>query len=411
MNSNISNTENQAWLKRLGNNIYKNYIYTFMSNFNVTSGVWMLYLAYRGLSLFEIGIMEAIFHLTSFTMEVPTGVVADLLGRKMSRIMGRFMAVIATLLMIYAGGPLGFAISFVFSALSYNLESGAGDALIYDSMKEIGSDKTYMKVKGRGEALFQIANAMALPIGGYLATTNYQSVYKLAFVVGIVTLIHSFSFVEPNVGKVEKKDNHLTTFKHQLKDSISIVKNSKDLGFLIIMAESYGVFATTTFFYIQNFLKEGGKSEFRIGLVLAIGSVLAAIMATAAHRIEKRFGFKITLTVLLMAGSSSLWLMATGALAEIGIVLLSIFEVIEFVVMSDYINKLIPSERRATILSMESMVFSLFMIIIFPIVGLVGDLWGLQMSFILIAGLSTIVSGLMVRRIHMNKGVKPSEEE
>lgn len=402
MQTNRSNIEKKNWNKKLSHNIFKHYLFTYLSSFNVTSGVWMLYLAYRGLSLFEIGIMEAIFHLTSFAMEVPTGIVADLLGRKTSRILGRTMAIIATVLMIFSGGVVGFAVSFIFSALSYNLESGAGDALLYDSMKEIDREKEYMKVKGKGEAFFQIANAMALPIGGYLATLDYASVYKLALVIGIVTFLQSLTFIEPTVGKVEKKENHLATFVHQLKDSISIIRKDKQLAFLILMAESYGVFATTTFFYIQNFLKMNGRSELRIGIVLAIGAVLAASFATGAHKIEKRFGFKSTLTFLLLAGSASFWIMATGAFAEVGIVLLSIFEVIEFVVMSDYINKLIPSERRATILSMESMVFSLFMIVIFPLVGLIGDLYGLQTSFIMIATLSTIVSVTMVIRIRVN---------
>ena len=102
---------------QLKGNIKKNYLYTSLQNFNLTSGVWMLYLAFKGLSLFEIGIMEAIFHITSFTMEVPTGIVADLLGRRTSRILGRLMAVISTIMMILSTGPLGFAVSFIFSAL------------------------------------------------------------------------------------------------------------------------------------------------------------------------------------------------------------------------------------------------------------------------------------------------------
>ena len=263
-----SNKENNKLKQKLNHNIYKNYIFAYLLNFNVTNGVWMLYLAYRGLSLFEIGLMEAVFHLTSFTMEVPTGIVADLLGRKTSRVLGRAMAIIATIMMIFSDGVIGFASSFILSALSYNLESGAGDALIYDSMKETDREGEYMKVKGRGEAVYQIANAMALPIGGYLATIDYAYVYKVALVVGIVTLIQTFSFVEPTIGKVEKKENHWATFIHQLKDSVSIVRSDKKLGFLIIMSNSYGAFATTTFFYIQNFMKINGRSEFRIGIYL-----------------------------------------------------------------------------------------------------------------------------------------------
>ncbi len=165
------------------------------------------------------------------------------------------------------------------------------------------------------------------------------------------------------------------------------------------MAESFGVFVTTTFYYIQNFMKMGGRSELRIGLVLAVASVLSAVAASQAHRIERRFGFKKTLTMLLTAGVFFLWVMVTGTYSGIGMIGLSMAEAIEFVIMSDYINKLIPSERRATVLSMQSMVFSFFMIILFPIVGLVGDKFGLQTSFAMIALLSTVISLMMVIRV------------
>lgn len=395
----LQNKRNEPTNNQLKNNVWKNYIYTLLANVNLTSGVWMLYLAYRGLSLFEIGIMEAIFHMTSFTMEIPTGMVADLFGRKTSRILGRLVAIVSTIMMIYSQGPFGFAISFIFSALSYNLESGAGEALIFDSMKEIGEDVGYMKVRGRIEVIFQLASALALPIGGYLATLDYGLVYKGALVIGVVTLLQSLTFIEPSVGKVEKKGNAWATFTHQFKDSFNIIRKSKQLAFLIIMAESFGVFVTTTFFYIQNYMKMGGASEFRIGTILAVGSLMSALTASQAHKIEKRYGYRKTLVLLLSLGVCFLWVMTIPSLKEIGFIGLSMVEAVEYVIMSDYINRLIPSERRATVLSMQSMVFSFFMILLFPVVGLVGDQFSLQNAFLMIAGISTIISAIMIQKV------------
>src|SRR6056297_4316600 len=97
----------------LRKNVYKNYIFTFINNFNVTSGIWMLFLASRGLSLFQIGIMESIFHITSFIMEIPTGMVADLYGRKTSRLLGRVATIISFLIMLFSHTTIFFAISFI----------------------------------------------------------------------------------------------------------------------------------------------------------------------------------------------------------------------------------------------------------------------------------------------------------
>ncbi|MDF2593450.1 MAG: major facilitator superfamily 1, partial [Clostridia bacterium] len=83
--------EKNIQLKR---NINKNYLYTLIQNIDFTRGIWMLYLAGKGMSLTQLGLLETIFHVTSFTMEVPTGAVADIFGRRISRIVGRVASIV-----------------------------------------------------------------------------------------------------------------------------------------------------------------------------------------------------------------------------------------------------------------------------------------------------------------------------
>ncbi|HOE57699.1 MAG TPA: MFS transporter, partial [Bacillota bacterium] len=146
---------------QLRNNINKNYIYTILSNIDLTRGIWMIYLAGKGMSLTQLGLLETVFHITSFLMEVPTGAVADIFGRRISRIAGRAMSLLSTAILLAANDFMWFAISFVFTALSYNLESGAGDALIYDSLKEIGEEDKYMKISGNKEVFYQTAGVIS----------------------------------------------------------------------------------------------------------------------------------------------------------------------------------------------------------------------------------------------------------
>ncbi|MBZ9633871.1 MFS transporter [Clostridium sp. FP1] len=154
---------------KLRKNVFKNYIFTFINRFDLTRGIWMIYLASKGLSLTEVGLVEAIFHITSFLMEIPTGAVADIWGRKASRICGRISTLIAAIILIYSNSFWGFVIGFIVSALSYNLESGAGEALLYDSLKEIGEEKKYMKVLGKNEIIMQMAHTWGLLVGGFLS--------------------------------------------------------------------------------------------------------------------------------------------------------------------------------------------------------------------------------------------------
>jgi MFS family permease len=361
----------------------------------VTSGIWMLFLASRGLSLFEIGIMESIFHITSFTMEIPTGMIADLYGRKFSRLLGRLATILAFLIMLFSHSTPLFALSFIIQALGYNLESGAGEALIYDSMKEIGEEDNYIKVKGKTEVFFQIASVFSLLLGGYLGTLDYRYVYITAIAFSTVAFLEALTFKEPTIGKVKHLDSPLSTFKNQLKESFTALKMDKRIVFLIISAEIFATFVTTEFFYIQNLLKSQGQSEFQIGLLLSASSLAAAVVAVNTYKLELKFKFKKLLIMLSTAGIAAFWGMTTPFIVP-SFILITMVESIMFIVMGNYINKLIKSEQRATLLSLQSMAFSLFMIVIFPIVGKLGDYFGLNFSFIFVASASTVALSAVI---------------
>lgn len=68
--------------KKLERNIKIDYVSRFLANFDFSGAIWVLYLAYKGMNLWQIGILEGIFHVVSFLSEVPSGAAADLWGRK-----------------------------------------------------------------------------------------------------------------------------------------------------------------------------------------------------------------------------------------------------------------------------------------------------------------------------------------
>lgn len=384
-------------IMNLRKNVKRNYLFVVLSRFDLTQGIWMLYLAYRGLSLFEIGIMETIYHISSFLMEIPTGMIADVYGRKTSRILGRMMSVVSILIMILGQNVVAFAISFFFSALSNNLESGAGDALIYDSLKEIKEEDDYLKISGRNELFYQVTSTVALLLGGYIATISYDGVYLVALVAIVISVVQAFSFEEPTIGKVEQLENPFKTFVNQLVESFKAMLNNKAIIKMIAVAELFATFFTTIFFYIQNYFKLNGKTEFEIGIILALGAVAAALMATQAHTLEKRFKLKNVLTGVAIIGMVGLWGITIKGLEPYAYILLSGAEGVLFVTVSDFVNKRIPSERRATILSVQSMVFSVYMIILFPIVGYIGDQFGLDRAFFIIAIISTLALAALIK--------------
>lgn len=370
--------ENNIKLKR---NVFKNYIFTLISSLDFTRGIWMIYLASKGMSLTQLGLLETIFHITSFAMEVPTGAIADIFGRKVSRIAGRFFSLISVILLLVAKDFLWFAISFVFTALSYNLESGAGDALVYDSLKEVGEEDRYMKISGNKELFYQTAGIISFFIGGYLAVKSYNIAFALTIIIGIITIVQSFTFKEPNVGKRSPSEEKENIFMKQLRDSAKVVVKSPRIIFLIVFLEVIMVFCTCIFFYLQNYLKGNGYNEAAIGTIYALSSLAAALSAPMVHKIEKRIKEQGILIIIPIITIACIWGIALSQYHYIFFIILMVTESVIFVASSDYINKMIPSENRATILSFSSMVFSFFMITLFPLIGLIGDKYSLITSF------------------------------
>jgi len=380
--------ENNIQLKR---NVNKNYLYILLQNIDFTRGIWMLYLASKGMSLTQLGLLETIFHLTSFTMEVPTGAIADIFGRRVSRIMGRMTNLISVIILLLSNNFWMFAVSFIFTALSYNLESGAGDALVYDSLKEIGEEERFMKVNGNKELFYQVASTISFLIGGILATKSYSVAFTLTIAFGIITITQSFTFKEPSIGMVRRDEVKENVFIKQIKDSIKVIMKNPRIGTLIIFTDSIMVFCTSIFFYMQNYLKADGYNEAAIGVIYAISSLAAAITSTQVQRIERKVKEQGILLLIPIITIACIFGIGFSKYHYIFFIIMMLTESVIFVATSDYINKMIPSENRATILSFESMVFSFFMITLFPVIGLVGDKYSLSFAFVCLGIVGSII--------------------
>ncbi|MDC7233818.1 MAG: MFS transporter [Spirochaetales bacterium] len=382
---------------RIGRNIGLDYSFTFLSNLNLLHALWMIWLSLRGFSLLELGLLEGIFHATSFLMEVPTGAVADLWGRRNSRVLGRLFFLLSIFFLWQADSFLFQAVGFALTAIGYNLESGAGDALVYDSLAHLQRDHEYMGIKGKKELIYQCASVTAFLTGGYIATRNYNYVFSIVAVVAVLSLINALFMVEPPIkktaapveGSLIKKI--LGSLIQQTRDSLLVIKKEPRIAFLIVYTEAVFVFVTTQYFYLQTWWKFAGYTEWYMGVVFACQGLLAGLSAVLAPKLDKRFGEEKLLAAVPVLLLISLWGTAVFSVKGVFFILIGAFEGILMVTVSDYINKLIPSEFRATILSYQSMVFSLLMILLFPVIGWIGDLYSLDVSLYIIAGTGSAV--------------------
>lgn len=375
-------------------NIGKNYIFTLFFNLNLTRGIWMIYLARRGFTLLELGIFEGVFHITSFLMEVPTGVVADLWGRKTSRLWGRVMFFISLIIMYCSGSFYLQAAGFAFCAMGYNLESGAGEALVYDSMLLSGEKEKYKGVAGKQELILQTAFILSYLAGGYLAVKSYFSVFIISAVFAAAAFAAALTFVEPVLKNRKKNISIPDIFRSmtvQTSGSITVIKKTPRIAFFILFSEIIFTFIVSLFFYLQNYWKGEGRSEFYIGIVFAVSAFTAGLTGYKAHAIERKLGERGVLLYLPALLILCLWGTALTSYKEIFYIMTGIIEGVLVVAISDYLNRLIPSENRATVLSFQNMAFSFFMIIVFPFIGWIGDNYSLPAAFIIMSAAGSLM--------------------
>lgn len=397
-------------------NIGINYHFTLLLNLGLVRGVWMIYLASRGFSLMHLGILEATFHIVSFFMEVPTGSVADLWGRKASRITGRLVSILSLAIMFWSQSfPLQL-VGFAISALGYNLESGAGDALVYDSLLAVGKQDMYMKVLGKQELIAQGSAVMAFLVGGALAVQSYAFAFGISMAVSLAAALISLGFAEPPRESGDKPVNTLglgksivSSLRSQMVDSAKIMIKKPRIGFLILFSELLFAFMVCLFFYLQNFWTQQGLSEGQIGLVFALHAIIAGFTSLKAVKIERKLGQKgvlISMPLLLLV---CLWGVALSPWPIVFYVLTGCIEGILIVTIGDYLNRLIPSAQRATILSFQSMAFSMFMILLFPLAGWIGDRFSLQHAFLAMSVLGTLlcIPYLVLAYGIQKKGIQP----
>ncbi len=405
-------------INKLKQNISISYAYNFFLQLNITSAIWVLYLAFRGMSLIEIGLLESIYHITGLIFELPTGALADLYGRKFCVVLGRVVNVISCILMITSSSFFGFAISFVLSCAAMNLNSGAAEALVYDSLKELGEEDKYKKIWGELAFVMSIAQGIAVLFGGILADIQFLYAYIFGTIIQIIALIISFNFNEPpidNKKSVEQGENQGKKEKaiiNQLLISINVLKGRKIVLYLIMFSALVGSLQTTVFFYSQQYFSDLNYTKTKIALICALGSFIEAVSSKYAYKIENRLKIKG-----ILIGTSTLNIIALAGLAFVKRLSILFFLVtsvtggLAFTIFSDYINSRVPSEHRATILSFDSLCFSMFMICVFPLFGLLAEHMGFSITFGVIAVLYIPAMLFLMIKLKKHKKIELNKSE
>lgn len=319
-------------------------------------------------SLAEFAIIMSVFSLATFLLEIPTGVLADLIGKKNTLLLSRFMYIIEIVLIAFFNGFWVFLIAKIISGIGVSLGSGTNSALIYDSLKKIGKEKEHKKVAGKLSFISNISMAFVFIIGAYLFSLNPKlpAIYSLPLI--FLGFVLTFFLKEPY--KPIRRFTLSNSWLH-LKESISFFAKHKYLKFLAFFTFITGSIIAIILNISSVYFKEVMIPLSLIGVVAFISSMLAAYSSKRAHYFERILGEKKSFIVIQISIIAAALLMSL-IVPYYGIIFYFIVQLIQGfydVIISDYTNRHANTSHRATMLSMNNMFNSLGIFVLFPIVG------------------------------------------
>lgn len=404
--SNIDSIIDRNVNRKISRNINIDYLYCFLKNFDISSSIWVLYMVFKGMSLWQIGIVEGVYHLTSLLFEVPTGALADLLGRKKVILVGRICSALSSLLCLFGHSMWHFAIAFAISAIGQNLNSGSEEALVYDSMKQSGQENKYLKVNSRLNVIIEIAQGIATVLGGVIAEYSFAWCYIISVVIALIALLPALLFVEPDIMREPKEDSLKNTVVRTSKKKIpvvSIVREHFKISFAIIRSDSglrrillyypmVFTFHTIVFFYGQEFFSTLGMNKIEISMIMLFASIISILGAISSEKFLFLFGHNAKYVASTLMGIGIIVLSRYSLIVSIlAFAIINYANAVLYPIQSLAVNELIPSKQRATIISVNSMMFSILMVVLFPICGFIADKRDLHFVFLVLGILQLVI--------------------
>jgi len=347
--------------------------YYLLAGSSVTGSIWILYLADRGFSLAEIGLAESIFHLAPITLELPSGSLADVAGRKWSLAIGPMLAGVSALMMLKADSLWWLLPAMYASGASYAFQSGADQAFLYDSLAEQSRHQRYTLIYGRLLSLSYAVLALSMWVGGLLADRDFRYAFLLAAAVSFVAAGIALTLREPS----RERDPH-AGIARTIVEAARVTRQHPGLGWLLAFTTGLATLATLIVLYAQAVFSGHGMPPSRVSFVIGASLFLTAAGSWISGRVGDHAGFaRFAVAATLAATAAALGLGGAGVALAAGLYLLhEVFAGVFEPMVSARLNEGLPAAQRATILSIQGFLFSVTMIWAFPLFGAVAGSFG-----------------------------------
>lgn len=365
----------------------------FTSYFGITS-FWILFFIQNGLSLLQIGLLESIFHGTSLLCEIPSGMLADRFSYKTNLYLARLASIVSSILILFGQGNFWiYALAMMVNAWSYNFDSGTSTAFLYDSAVEAGQKDRYLQISSFLSGVAEVTRTLGTVVAGFFIHGALAWTYLIAIGLSFLSIILIYFMKEP---MAKRGRNEVLTFKMIVQQVRKEWQEKPVLFYWMLTYQLVGTLMCMFYFYYQQ--KISDLAGWQVSLVMLIGSGLNLIAVYVASQIGKKWNSnRVFPTLVALTGLALLLVFSGTPFAFLLVYLLT--DTLYAVYQPIYFNDLqgyLPSSVRATMLSINSMLFSLSMIVIFPLTGWLIDRWGLVAVFIVLGLILLLIYPILI---------------
>ena len=384
-------------MNEVAGRIQRVYLTLLLGNTLAASFIWginTLFLLDAGLSNVEAFGANAFFTAGMVVFEVPTGVVADVWGRRVSYLLGTLTLSASTFLywlLWKMGAPFwSWAIVSMLLGLGFTFFSGAVEAWLVDALRFAGYDGSLETVMGRGQMVTGAAMLGGSVIGGVIAQATNLGVPFLMRVGVLVAMFFVAARLMRDLGFTpEPSHRPLRDMRVLFDQSIEYGLNNPPVRWVMLAAPFSAGVGIYAFYAMQPYLLElwGNSKAYSVaGLAAAIIAGAQIVGGYLAPLLRRRFRKRTT--VLILATTTSFVTLAALGLTNsfyVALVLMTVWAMVfamELPIRQAYLNDMIPSRQRATVLSFDSLMGSSGGVVIQPALGKIADAYSYSTSLV-----------------------------
>ena len=369
-------------------NLFALYLIKLSKWFSLVMPIIVLFYEEQGLGLHEVFVLKSVYSVAAVTLEIPSGYLADVWGRKRCLFWGSVLFFLGYLLYSFTGAFSAFLCAELLLGAGQTLVNGADSALLYDTAAHYKAEQHYLRYEGRLTMIGNFAEAIAGIFGGLLAAYSLRFPFYGQAIVAFIGIPAALAI---------REYNHSRAVRNPAGEMLRIIRYSlgenKVLRYNILFSGIIGAATLTMAWFVQPILMQLQTPTSYYGVIWTVLNLTVGIAALYSDRVEQALGMRRSnglILVVIVGGYAALALLPLTYACLAILFLFYIVRGFATPILKGYINQMTFSEMRATVLSIRNFIIRLLFAAIAPFIGWLNDYYSLQVALLI----SALIIGL-----------------